>query len=91
MLGDQPSNQVEIRLDHDMPFFDHFEMSVNGEGAVRMSGSTETLALPAGKTSITARCVDTFGRPGHEAKLTIDLDPADAELIAMRGRQYWLD
>lgn len=71
-----PSDQVELRLDHTMPFFDHFEFGLGRQPFRRVHGNGLRFACPAGKTRVRARCVDCFGRPGHEAVLDLSLKPS---------------
>jgi hypothetical protein len=70
-----PSNQLELRLDHTMPFFDRFEFKVGRQPFRAIRGDRVSIDCPAGTTSVRARCVDCFGQPGHEATLEIDLKP----------------
>lgn len=73
MLGERPSRRVELRLEHTMPLFDHFEIAIGGESFRRIRGGAKTLTLPDGRTTVRARCVDGFGRPGHEARLRLEV------------------
>jgi hypothetical protein len=80
-----PSGRLEVRLEHTMPFFDHFELSLAGRPFNRVRGERLTVSLPAGKTLCRARCVDTFGRSGTEAALLVELKPASPALLARRA------
>lgn len=68
MLGKGPSRRVEITLDHDMPFFSHFDLSLNRQPFRRVRGSSVKISLQDDQTTIRVRAVDTTGRPGHEAR-----------------------
>jgi hypothetical protein len=68
-----PSDQIELRLDHTMPFFDHFEFCLGREPFRRLLGNRFRFACPAGRSRVWARCVDGFGRPGLEAALELEL------------------
>jgi len=76
MKQGRPSNRIELRLDHTMPFFDRFEVSVGRQPFRKIAGNRLVFDCPAGRTLLRARCVDCFGRPGHEATLEIELKPA---------------
>jgi len=67
-----------------MPFFDHFELQVRNGPFQRVKGDRKVLTLEPGRTRIRARCVDTFGLPGHEAELVVHLKPASQEVLARR-------
>ena len=71
MLGRRPSRRIEVRLQHNMPFGDHFELAVGAGPFRRVAGDTRQLTLSEGRTRLRARGVDGFGRPGHEARLVI--------------------
>ena len=58
MNGKRPANRLELRLDHSMPFFDHFEISVGAEPFKRVRGNRKVISLTPGRTRIKARCVD---------------------------------
>lgn len=73
MVGDRPSRKVELALDHNMPFFDHFELTMTGKPFRRIEGAVRRLTLPFGRTTIKVRGVDVFGRPGHEASITFEV------------------
>jgi len=73
MVGKRPSRRVEIRLQHTMPFFHHFELAVGRGTYTRLRSDTKTLSLPDGRTATRARCVDTFGKSGHEARLRFEV------------------
>jgi len=72
MLGAKPSRRVEVRLQHTMPFFDRFELAVGRGSFRRLRGDAAVLSVPDGLTTVRARCVDGFGRPGHEATVKIE-------------------
>jgi len=90
MAGQRPCPKIEVRLDHNMPFLDHFELRVGAKPFRRVKSDRKALTLPAGRTRIRARCVDTFGLPGHEAELVVRLKPASPEVLARRKTKYWL-
>lgn len=71
MLGQRPSRLVEIRLQHTMPYFHHFELAVGRAAFRRLRGDGKRLRLSEGRTTLRARCVDVYGRPGHEARMRI--------------------
>lgn len=71
MEGDRPTARIEIRLAHTMPFFDHFEMSVNKGAFEPLESGRAVLDLSPGVTRIRARALDSFGRPGHGTELKI--------------------
>lgn len=70
-----PSNRMDVRLDHTMPFFDHFELKVGRQPFRAVKGDRILFRCPSGRTMVRARCVDRFGQPGHEATLEIELKP----------------
>ena len=82
-----PSDQVELRLDNTMPFFDRFEISLGRQPFRTVSGHHVSFAFPAGTTVVRARCIDHFGKPGHEATLEVELKPATPALLARRNRK----
>lgn len=71
MVGARPSRRVKLLLDHTMPQFDRFELSVGRDHFRRVRGDTKMLTVSVGRTTLRARCIDTFGRPGHEARLVV--------------------
>lgn len=71
MIGGKPSRRLEIRLEHNMPFFDHFEVSIAKKPFRRLKGDRSTILLSPGKTLVCARCVDCFGKPGNEANVLV--------------------
>jgi len=73
MLGKRPSRRVELLMEHTMPFFSHFELSVGREAWRRARGGIKVINLPMGRRTVRVRCVDAFGRPGHEARLQIQV------------------
>lgn len=89
MAAERPSRRIEIRLDHNMPFFDHFELRVGRGPFRRLKGDRRIVTLDAGKTTIRARCVDVFGLAGHEAALVVHLKPASAKTLDRRRTEYW--
>jgi hypothetical protein len=75
MIGAKPSRRIEARLQHTMPFFDHFEVAAGDGGWRRIQGDTFRLVLPAARTRFRGRCVDCFGLPGHDAGLRTEVRP----------------
>jgi hypothetical protein len=73
MLGKRPSRRVELILDHTMPFFDHYEIAIGREGFRKLRSNRCKQSLPDGRTTFRARCIDTFGLPGHVATLTFNV------------------
>ncbi len=74
MLGSKPSPRIELTLQHTMPFFDHFELSINSGPFRRLRRDRVALKLDPGHSRLHARCVDRFGKPGHDALLELRLD-----------------
>jgi hypothetical protein len=89
MCGQKPTSRVDVRLDHNMPFFGHFELCIGSEGFRRLRGDRKVLTLSGARTRIRARCMDIFGAPGHEAELVIELKHASARVLQMRRSKYW--
>ena len=72
MLGRRPSRRIELTLRHAMPFFSHFEVAAGAWAFRRVRGDVKVLTVPLGRTTIRARCLDAFGKPGHETQLRIE-------------------
>ena len=90
MAGRRPSPRLEVRLDHNMPFFDYFELQIGKEPFRKLRQDRKVIALSEGRSRIRARCVDVFGLPGHEAELTVHLKPASQKTLERRKQKYWL-
>jgi hypothetical protein len=67
------ARDVELRFEHNMPFFDHYEWSVGGKRFRRCKDERPRLRLAMGRTKVKVRGVDCFARPGHEASMTFEV------------------
>lgn len=69
----QSARDIELRLEHNMPFFDHFEWSVGGKRFRRCKNDRPRLHLPMGRTTVRVRGVDCYALPGHEASIVFEV------------------
>lgn len=65
------TRRIRLELTHSMPWFDHYEVTVNGTLAECSSDAKRDVALQAGENVITVRPVNDCGRPGHQARLRL--------------------
>lgn len=65
------TRRIHLTLTHSMPWFDHYEVALNGAEAERSSDGVRDVALQAGENVITVCPVNDCGRRGHHATLKL--------------------
>lgn len=77
MFGSRPTRRVIVRLQHTMPFFNHFEIAIGKKKfkPLQRRRDIKVMDLPDGRTIVRGRCVDVFGKPGYEARLKVKVKP----------------
>jgi hypothetical protein len=73
MLGENPSRTVRIDLANTMPFFDHYDLRLNGRKLRKGVKDDVTIELRFGRSEFLAAAVDVMGRPATPARLILEL------------------
>lgn len=66
--------KFEVKLDNNMPWFTHYEYSLNGDPWKKVKGSLFQITFPVGRTEIRARGVNRLGVPGPVTRMLLSYE-----------------
>ncbi len=66
--------KFDVRLDNNMPWFSHYEYTMNGKPWTKVKGSTFQVNFPVGLTELYVRAVNTRGVVGPQTRMRLSYE-----------------
>lgn len=66
--------KFDVKLDNNMPWFSHYEYTINGTSWTKVKGSTFHVEFPGGRTELVVRAVNSRGVTGPQTRMLLSYE-----------------